>query len=625
MADYLEFIGVILGAAVVFLAFILCLALPKRLTKKVIGWLAAITAMLALAIYGYGYSVVQDGANPITTVLRTVFTAARTVVGNEKWSDVKDAFSHPAGQILFWLVHLMGLFTAASAVIAALGQGLLRQLRLVLLRWRDVSVIFGLNQYTLNFGRLLIRQKKQAVVYVAKNPDAALTASAEQMGCTVFNAANGASRLLKRIGIKFGKRKLWVYALDGEPAANWQFAGDLLAAMKLRGIEPSRTKLALMGFGDETDNRLQNNPEHYGYGSVFAVNEPELTARLLIKHYPPCNVVDFDAQGKATNMFHGVVIGCGQLGQAVLRQLVMNGQFVGAGFRLGVFDPEVRNVFGKLALEYAPMLKHYDIKFYAHDGRSQQFFNYLKKHISEVGYIAVCTGSDEMNSKIARQIRSYLNYMSCLHPECRRAQVYSCSTRGISCLRSDNVQEVYEVYTPEVLCTDRLDRMAMEINQTYHETGTKLENWNRCTHFDRMSNRAAADFYPAFLRAANCTQEQARENWNPQGQLLVNLAMTEHLRWNAFHYAMGFRPMTDDEWAEREKTYQSMKKLDEHTTYRISKDVKRRIHACIVPWEELNDVSEKESIATGKQKDHQRTDFKNVMCISKILNAAKEE
>ena len=626
MTEIVGSFGIVLGAAAVFVAFIMCLALPERLTKRTIGWFAAITAVLALAVYGYGYAMAEEPADPITAILRTAFAAVRIFLGEESWADVQSGLNCPVGRILFWLVHLMGLFTAASAVIAAMGQGLLRKLRLVLLRRRDVSLIFGLNKYTLSFAQALIRRKDQAVAFVAKHPDPALTASAEQMGCIVyedFGADDCGIRLLDRIGIKFGRRKLRVYAMDGEPAANWRFAEKILSALKLLYIDPYRTKLVLLGFGDETDNRLQKTEEHYGYGSVYAVNEPELTARLLIKHYPPCNVVDFDDQGKAINDFHGIVIGCGQLGQAVLRQLVMNGQFVGNNFRLRVFDPELPNIAGKLFRECESMMEQYDIKFHACDGRSNQFFSYLKQHISKVGYIAVCTGSEEMNSQIARQIRAYLNNMSHRYPACKRTQVYTCSTLGVSCFCGDNTQEDCEVYTPEVLCTDKIDCMAMEINHSYCAgRGDKLANWRKCTHFDKMSNRAAADFYPAFLRAAGMTEEEARANWNPQGPLLKNLAITEHLRWNAFHYAMGFRPMTKEEWDARVRKYQSLKLTEPETTYRIAKDVERRIHACIVPWEELNTVSTKESQVTGKQKDYQKNDFQNVMCISDILNAA---
>ena len=83
---------------------------------------------------------------------------------------------------------------------------------------------------------------------------------------------------------------------------------------------------------------------------------------------------------------------------------------------------------------------------------------------------------------------------------------------------------------------------------------------------------------------------------------MENLAASEHLRWNAFHYSMGFRPMKEEEFRERAEQYKAAGKLD--PTYRITKDVNIRIHACMIPWDELDSYSAKENAVTGQTADY---------------------
>ena len=59
------------------------------------------------------------------------------------------------------------------------------------------------------------------------------------------------------------------------------------------------------------------------------------------------------------------------------------------------------------------------------------------------------------------------------------------------------------------------------------------------------------------------------------------LSVTEHRRWNAFMVSEGWITMTQEET----KAWMNARKSKEH------KDYLRLRHACIVPWEELDDVS----------------------------------
>ena len=139
-----------------------------------------------------------------------------------------------------------------------------------------------------------------------------------------------------------------------------------------------------------------------------------------------------------------------------------------------------------------------------------------------------------------------------------------------------------------------------------------------------MSSRASADFAPAFLLMAGLVADTIpEENWCSPQQL-ENMAITEHARWNAFHFCMGFRNMTEEEYAERCRIYKEEKAKNPASRYRIGKDMAKRLHSCLIPWEELDDLSAKENAVTGGNVDYKQMDRNNVLTLPALLKSAQE-
>jgi len=617
------YFGIIAAAAGLFLALIISVAFPPRYTKRILGWIAVLTAIAALGIYGYGHAYLfvngEKNHTLVTGVLRTVFDASRIFVGANNWGEIGKAYEGRwVWEVAFWLIHLLAMMTSASAVIVSLGSRLLKKLRIWIFRMRDITLIYGLNENTLEFGRKLNEKERSAIIYLDRTEQTKLHTAVDQMGALLrcdADALEGTVRFLKGIGLRRGKRGLRVFALDTSMVANQQFARSLLSSLETREILPEQTALTILSLGEETDNPMQAGPGRYGYGSLLSVNEPEMVARLLIRSYPPYRSLAFDENGRALGDFHGIIIGFGQTGQAVLRQLVMNSQFRGSTSRIAVFAPDYEKRMGWIGHECREMLNHYRIELYPYDGRSRQLYDYLEEQSGSINYVAVCAGSDAVNLEIGERLQLYLQRRSC------RAPILMCSSRGVSHLSAGEHIVSHRIYVPELLCSDRMDRMAMILNQSYQRSGDMRENWRNCSYFDRMSSRAAADFYDALLYSAGVTREEALVRWDPRGELLENLAATEHLRWNAFHYCMGFRPMTEQEFRERSEEYAREKAKDPNTKYRITKDVEKRIHACMIPWEDLDGYSRRENVITGRQADYAENDRSNVKGLSELLKS----
>ena len=58
--------------------------------------------------------------------------------------------------------------------------------------------------------------------------------------------------------------------------------------------------------------------------------------------------------------------------------------------------------------------------------------------------------------------------------------------------------------------------------------------------------------------------------------------------------------------------------------YRIAKDPETRTHACLIPREELDELSVRENEITGGSVDYKQYDIQNVLALPKLLRAEEE-
>lgn len=617
------YILVAVFTAIAFIGMILLLAVKPKFAGKITSAFLISAAVGNLLIYSYGYAVVSSSL-PLA-IIRSLLSVCRTFVGANDYSSISSAplMQKPAIQMIFWVLHWCSIYATASAAVATVGVEVLKKLRLWLTRQGDLNLIYGVNSDSVEFGEKMLAQNRGTVVFVDKDPDPATAAAITRAGCVVqtgVHALAADEKFLRSIGWGRRERKLTLYALDKDSCANIQYARLLLRSLQTTGAEPEHTRLVILGQEEAAVSNLQISGENYGYGFVSAVDEAQLSARLLTRNYPPCDTIDFDADGRACDDFDALLIGFGRVGQAALNSLVMNGQFEGSCFRTAVFSPDCLSVDGKFHAQSRELARHYDISFYPYDARSRQFYEYLEQKGGKLKYAVICINNDKISHEIAQDLCEFCVRKGIALP------VYRCTHQGVLAYDADGtVKYSHSLYQPELLCHDELDRMAMAINHRYQAVSdrTAVQTWMECDYFSRLSCRASADFMPAMVRAAGKTPQQVADgDWDLTAQQLENLSRTEHLRWCAFHYCMGYSPMTAEEFDARAAQYRRQKAAGE-ATIRIGKNVADRTHACLVEWEELDALSAQENAITGKKLDYKAMDTDNVRIVPELLRCGE--
>ena len=611
-------VPVVILSTALFLALIANLALKPAFSSQLTTRCMVFCALSALVIYGVGFA--ETTGSILISIMRTPLTVTRMFVGINELGTIQGTtlVRTPLGLTFFWLVHMLAFFSTASAALVTLGAAGLRQLRLLLLRRGNLVILFGINDNTIAVGKECLAQRGNSVVFIADTADNTVVNDLNGLGMSVITGQDAIDsgdqtvRTLHPLG-----RKVSIYALDASEDQNLYYALKLKEAFRRAGVKAENTRITLPGEEEILTSMLQVTPEEYGFGYVHVFEIGDLVSRAMLRVCPPWDLMTFDEDGRTTEDFDCVVIGFGRFGQAAFKRLAMNCQFAGSSFRAAVFSPNVKKEAGYLLTDSASLFKNYDISLIKADGRSREMFQYLSANLPSLKLIAVCTGDEEMDREISDSLMLFLK-----RRQAERIAVVQCSRHGARYQETIGSPILtQEVYSLSMLSAEEADRDAIVLNAVYdHSDKTDWEKWVSCDTFSKMSSRASADYFPAFLKASGRTREQViGGDWDLFPSMLDSLGEAEHKRWMAFHFAMGYSPMSRKEWDINAETYRRLIDEGKASGFRISKNQRGRTHACLVPWDELDELSERENAVTGHNVDYKQMDIDNVLALPRLL------
>lgn len=372
-------------------------------------------------------------------------------------------------------------------------------------------------------------------------------------------------------------------------------AGNRLARLQARQVAIyARLNLYVQSESGWLERRAEEIATEYGY-SLYTFNEAELAARQLVKMQPPSLNIRFDKNGVSSGPAPNLtvmILGFGQTGTQALRRLIMNGQFLGSRMRAIVVDKDIEDCRGRFEYNYPGFKECCDIEYHSLQVRSTAFYQLAKSLQGQLHYIVLALNDDVHGMETAQTLITMYSNTPAPAPGVKpliplMAIAVSDNDRPGK-LTGNGVlffSQRSDICSESVLIREDADRMAIAVNYAYasegktKEVGNKLALWLALPNFKRESNRASADFIPSILHMTGTKRSELRgkSSMALPRDLQDNVAKTEHLRWNAFHYGMGYVSMSVDTFAERVQK----------GIARAREDTVARQHFCLVDWDSL--------------------------------------
>lgn len=347
----------------------------------------------------------------------------------------------------------------------------------------------------------------------------------------------------------------------------------------------------------------------------------------------PIDYVDIDKErGVVTSEFKALIVGFGTTGQDALRFLYEFSAFTGidqkkSPVQLHVVDCNMDQLKGGFYQEVPgmSMLEGKEIFLHNLNFNSMEFNQFLDANINNLNYVIIATGSDERNIEFASAIMErafsqrkekahHLKVFVRMYSEANRIKfnsainVYAQFCENENYLPLEFFGDTKTLYTRDVIIDNRYEQQAKEFYKAYCKatSSSESESWEKRADSVEKKLGEKRIYGIRKLRRqegqdkANCqhcyTKQQLLnlENRNEPLELpewtntesildhegatenhwlvcLYNVAICEHLRWNASHLMMGYVPMTAD-----------VKKRFDDTC-----DERTKQHLCIVDWNQL--------------------------------------
>ena len=380
---------------------------------------------------------------------------------------------------------------------------------------------------------------------------------------------------------------------------------------------------------EEITQAQEDGKRQYPY-TFHIISEVDLLIRQMIQKHPPFTCPGLQiSNGVAARDFTVMICGFGTRGQSALLRLIMNGQFVGSNMRAIIVDKNINELRDCFLQRYPHLELCCSMEFMDIDVQCNEFFKLLHED-NHFDYIVITLHKNEINKQIALNIQSHYK-----RRDVNSFPFIAVSEKNGSLHEIEKDKKVFtfgcreEIYKESVIIREEANRMAKAVHDVYGGESP----WHEREWFYQESNRAVADFIPAMLMLADITEVDAmgRDTLTEDNTLVEILAHTEKIRWNAFHAAMGYRPISIEEMQDRFDTYPGEKNSPGCLDF-SRKDSNSRLHICLAPWDELDEISKayrelacRACVTKDEKRDFKDYDREIVKYIPQFLNAAKKK
>ncbi len=449
----------------------------------------------------------------------------------------------------------VGLYTAVRTLMVILS----RQTQSMLLRvvWGHV-VVCGLGRKGLELARSFRRAGRRVVVVDSQETNEFIGAARAAGAMVVVGDARSID-ILRSVG---ANRARWLIASTGEDGHNIDIAVHAWQLARRRWSVFAKLRCFVHLVNPDLREELKHHrvlADPTDLIDTRPFNIYDSGARDLFDKHP----LDYVSIGPTEQrVVHLIVIGIGQMGEAVLIQAVKIGHFAhGLKLRVTVLNLGMDKRQRVLLQRYPQLSQVCDIEFLEGDAEDPQTLDGLAKRCrpdEAIPYVAVCFDND------SRAITCALRLERLLEVQNIPVMVRIAADAGLATLlhRLDGDKShigrlrpfgmVDRMCTRRILVDDEQDRLALAIHQDYcdhrRQQGKTADNdpsmvqWEQLDEGLKDSNRQQADHISVKLRAIGRTLEQYAIAPHAFTEDEVELlAKMEHARWNAERFLAGWR------------------------------------------------------------------------------------
>jgi len=426
------------------------------------------------------------------------------------------------------------LAPAASGLtaIAALGELFRHRLQLLWLRLRPPhTVVCGLGRKGLQLVRELIASGKKVVV-IEPDEQNDYIEICRDLGAVVLVGDGTETEILEQARAHYARQ---VFAVCGNDGINVEIAVRIFGLRESPSFEKASRLECWLHIVDPIlcqalkSNRMFHNEA--GNFSLGITNLFENSARELFQERPLDR--EFIRAGDPRSV-HLVIVGFGQMGQAVALQAAKIGHFAnGRKLRLTILDREANGQQLRLLARYPRFANVCDIQFIQSDFEVGDIFRQLQqwgKSQDTLLSIAICLDNDSLSLRCALILAGQLEGTNVplyvrMEEEAGLASLLNYRHKTSKLL--EYVHPFGQINLSSTLgkWTNReQDDLAKQIHERFFEQRTakgiltddsSVREWRKLDELHRDSNRQFADHLPVKLRAIRCVIDKTGKDEQP--------------------------------------------------------------------------------------------------------------
>lgn len=525
----LMFIVALMGIILLIYIFIYVIV-RNRKSKTYLIRLFVGVAFVGAVIYMLGYlpfhytSFSEAFFTVLSAVPRTILSVAKMFLASDDYEAIKglhkglvefknidDIFSDTIPLytkiyfLIFWLIHGLAVLTFYAAILSVFQEKLMYRIRLLLNFSKDIYVIFGVSEQSLYFAESLIVNNKRAqtnkknssplIIFldeevVEGNKHRIFNVGGVLITDKIANESGLTIRLAKLLGLEksifFKKnRKIanyHIYSFTDNDQLNYDFIVHMIDYIYKENYQLNKVQLYFKMedsiYMDEIEKYRSKGRYNKDEIRVKIFSESELAAYDLINSYPVYNAVEIK-DGFATKPLTIIIIGAGDIGIKLLKELIQKGQFFN-GIRNGNFNKNNINIFvidknaeainTQFKYRYPQLIQEYNFTFVQANALNGEYVPYIINELQNVQYITISLGDDFLNTSVALDLSELFGKMELDKDKHHilahirdKDDTKFCIPRGIK-----KFGAYKDIFTKTIMIDEDREKLAIFINELYN-------------------------------------------------------------------------------------------------------------------------------------------------------------